>query len=156
MTMLDLLQATVDEGCSDLHIRVGIPPMLRVHGSLTPLDTPPLTREDTYELVKSITSEEKLQEIERNGGADFALPFGDVARFRVSAFKERGNYSLAPDPEQAPVLGTDWFTRASAGVALQTAWTYFGDRTDRVRKDHDARQYVEHHQQRARCAYYHG
>jgi twitching motility protein PilT len=94
MNMLDLLQATVDEGCSDLHIRVGIPPMLRVHGSLTPLDTPPLTREDTYELVKSITPEDKLQEIERNGGADYALPFGDVARFRVSAFKERGNYSL--------------------------------------------------------------
>ena len=94
MNMMDLLQATVDEGCSDLHIRVGIPPMLRVHGSLTPLDTPPLTREDTYELVKSITPEDKLQEIERNGGADYALPFGDVARFRVSAFKERGNYSL--------------------------------------------------------------
>jgi twitching motility protein PilT len=94
MNMMDLLQATVDEGCSDLHIRVGIPPMLRVHGSLTPLDTPPLTREDTYELVKSITPEDKLQEIERNGGADYALPFGEVARFRVSAFKERGNYSL--------------------------------------------------------------
>ena len=94
MTMNDLLQATVDEGSSDLHIRVGIPPMLRVHGSLTPLDSPPLTREDTYELVKSVTPEEKMQEIERVGGADYALPFGDVARFRVSAFKERGNYSL--------------------------------------------------------------
>ena len=94
MTMQDLLQATVDEGSSDLHIRVGMPPMLRVHGSLTPLDAPPLTREDTYELVKSVTPEEKMAEIERVGGTDYALPFGDVARFRVSAFRERGNYAL--------------------------------------------------------------
>ncbi len=94
MTMNDLLQATVDEGSSDLHIRVGVPPMLRVHGSLTPLDVPPFTREDTYELVKSITPEERMNEIERVGGTDYALPFRDVARFRVSAFKERGNYSL--------------------------------------------------------------
>ena len=55
MTMADLLQATVDEGSSDLHIRVGVPPMLRVHGSLTPLDTASLTQQDTFELVKSVT-----------------------------------------------------------------------------------------------------
>ena len=44
INMTDLLQATVDEGSSDLHIRVGIPPMLRIHGHLTPLDSPAIER----------------------------------------------------------------------------------------------------------------
>ena len=94
INMNDLLQATVDEGSSDLHIRVGVPPMLRIHGSLTPLDSPPLTPEDTEALARSIMAEDKQHEVEQCGGADFALPFGDLARFRVSVFKERGNYGI--------------------------------------------------------------
>jgi len=94
INMTDLLQATVDEGASDLHIRVGIPPMLRIHGSLTPLDSPVLNAADTEALARMITADDKLQEIDRCGGADFALPFGDLARFRVSVFKERGNYGI--------------------------------------------------------------
>jgi twitching motility protein PilT len=94
INMMDLLQATVDEGSSDLHIRVGVPPVLRIHGSLTPLDSPPLTAEDTETLARSITEESKQREVEECGGADFALPFGDLARFRVSVFKERGRYGL--------------------------------------------------------------
>ena len=94
INMMDLLQATVDEGSSDLHIRVGLPPMLRIHGSLTPLDSPVLTPEDTEALARMISAEDKLQEIDQCGGADFALPFGDLARFRVSVFKERGHYGI--------------------------------------------------------------
>jgi len=91
----ELLQATVDEGSSDLHIRVGLPPMLRVHGNLTPLDMPALTPEDTQALVYAATPDNKLRELESGeGGADFALPFLDLARFRVSAFKERSHYAL--------------------------------------------------------------
>ena len=94
INMNDLLQVTVNEGSSDLHIRVGVPPMLRIHGSLTPLDSPPLTAEDTETLARSIMAEDKQQEVEQCGGADFSLPFGDLARFRVSVFKERGNYGI--------------------------------------------------------------
>jgi len=94
LTMEDLLQATVDEGSSDLHIRVGVPPMLRIHGSLTPLDIPPLTEEDTERLARSIAEDDAMAEIDDHGGADFALPFHDLARFRVSVFKERGNYGI--------------------------------------------------------------
>jgi twitching motility protein PilT len=94
INMNDLLLVTVNEGSSDLHIRVGVPPMLRIHGSLTPLDSPPLTAEDTEALVRSITPEDKLHEMEQCGGADFSLPFGDLARFRVSVFRERGNLGI--------------------------------------------------------------
>ena len=63
LTMTELMQVTVDEGASDLHVRSGIPPSLRIHGSLTPLDVPALTEEDTRELVYSITPEDKLEEL---------------------------------------------------------------------------------------------
>ena len=74
--MSDLLQLTVDEGASDLHIRVGIPPMLRIHGALTPLDLPPLTPEDTERMMKSITSSDHQQHVREHGGTDFGLGFG--------------------------------------------------------------------------------
>ena len=93
LTMTELMQATIDEGASDLHVRAGIPPSLRIHGSLTPLDVPPLTEEDTRELVYAITPEDKQQELEHNGGADFATALGET-RFRTSVFKERGRYGV--------------------------------------------------------------
>ena len=92
--MDDLLQLCVDEGASDLHIRAFLPPMVRIHGSLTPCSEDPFTPEDTIALMKVITSEEKQHEVETNGGADFAHPYLDLARFRVSVFKERGNIGL--------------------------------------------------------------
>jgi len=92
--MSDLLQLAFDEGASDLHIRVGVPPILRIHGSLQPLDVPVLTPEHTERLMKSITSPEHQQNVRNNGGTDFGFSFGDAARFRVSVFRERGNIGL--------------------------------------------------------------
>jgi len=92
--MSDLLQLVVSEGAADLHIRVGIPPVIRLHGILHRVDGPPLKPEDTEELMRSITSEDHIQQIREKGGADFALAFGEMARFRVSAFKEKGNFAI--------------------------------------------------------------
>ncbi len=92
--MSELLQLTVDEGASDLHIRVGVPPILRIHGSLSPLDLPPLVPDDTERLMKSITPPEHQQNVREHGGTDFGFGFGAVARFRVSVFKERGNIGI--------------------------------------------------------------
>ena len=92
--MNELLQLCVDEGASDLHIRVNVPPMLRIHGSLNPLDCPALAPEDTEALARSISTDAHMEEVETRGGADFAYAFGDQARFRVSVFKERGNVGM--------------------------------------------------------------
>jgi twitching motility protein PilT len=92
--MSDLLQLVVSEGSSDLHIRVGVPPVIRLHGILHRVEGPPLRNEDTEELMRSITSEEHIQQVREKGGADFGFAFGELARFRVSAFKEKGNYGL--------------------------------------------------------------
>jgi twitching motility protein PilT len=93
--MLEMLQLCVDEGASDLHLRVDAPPMLRIHGALTPIDGDPLDEEDTLELAKVIATEEQLAEVNERGGCDFAYAFEDQARFRVSVFKERGRFGLA-------------------------------------------------------------
>ncbi len=92
--MSELLQLVVDEGVSDLHIEVGAPPMLRLHGSLTPIDAPPLTAEDTENLVKSVASDQHQQKIKQDGGTDFGFTFSDKARFRVSCFKQKGYYGM--------------------------------------------------------------
>ena len=78
--MSDLLQLVVSEGSSDLHIRVGIPPTIRVHGILHRVEGPALKPEDAEELMRSITSEEHIQSTRERGGADFGFAFGDAAR----------------------------------------------------------------------------
>ncbi len=92
--MTDLLQLAVEEGASDLHISVNSPPMLRIHGALTPLDVPSLTPDDTERLMKSITSPEHQQQVRENGGTDFGFGFGDVSRFRVSVLKAKGHIGV--------------------------------------------------------------
>ena len=93
-SMSDLLQLTVSEGASDLHVRVGIPPVIRVHGRLHRVEGPALKPEDTEELSRSITSDDHIQAVREQGGADFGFAFGEMARFRVSVFKERGNFAM--------------------------------------------------------------
>jgi twitching motility protein PilT len=93
-SMSDLLQLVVAEGASDLHIRVGTPPTIRVHGILHRVEGPALKAEDTEELMRSITSEENIQSTRERGGADFGFAFGDAARFRTSVFKAKGDFGL--------------------------------------------------------------
>jgi twitching motility protein PilT len=65
-----------------------------LHGVLHRVEGPPLRPEDTEELMRSITSEDHIQHVRERGGADFGFAFGELARFRVSVFKEKGNFGL--------------------------------------------------------------
>jgi twitching motility protein PilT len=85
-----LLQTVVNRNASDLHIAVGQPPVLRLHGRLVKLETKVLEPEDTVALMKSISPERCQQELQEQGGSDFGFAFGDQARFRVSIFKQKG------------------------------------------------------------------
>jgi twitching motility protein PilT len=89
-----LLQATVKQNASDLHLAVGQPPVLRIHGRLQKLKTKVLEPADTVALMKSITPDRCQQELQEQGGTDFGFAFGDVARFRVSVFKQKGNVGM--------------------------------------------------------------
>src|SRR5262245_24242271 len=93
-SMSDLLQLVVNDGCSDLHVRVGVPPVVRLHGILHRIEGPPLTPDDSEELVRSAASEDHIQQVRERGGADFGFAFGELARFRVSVFKEKGNFGM--------------------------------------------------------------
>ncbi|MFN7140044.1 MAG: ATPase, T2SS/T4P/T4SS family, partial [Limisphaerales bacterium] len=92
--MSDLLQLVVDEGAADLHLRVDVPPVIRLHGVLHRVEGPPLKPEDTEELMRSITSDDHVQAVREKGTTDFGFAFGDLARFRVSVFKEKGNFGM--------------------------------------------------------------
>jgi len=89
-----LLEACIKTGGSDLHLTVGRPPVLRIHGRLRSLDTKVLEPEDTSSLMKSITPEKNQQELQERGGADFGFAFGDAGRFRTSIFRQRGNITM--------------------------------------------------------------
>jgi len=90
IAMEDLLGIVVQEGASDLHLEVKSPPVLRINGALHPLETDPLRPEDTDRLMRSITSEDYIRQLQESGGADFGFGFQDLARFRVSVFKQKG------------------------------------------------------------------
>ena len=92
--MGDLLQLVIDEGASDLHLPVGSPPVLRLHGEMIPLDSDTLTPDDTERLMKAITSDQNQQKLREGGGTDFGFAFGDQGRFRVSIFRQKGNVGL--------------------------------------------------------------
>ena len=90
LEMGDLLDLVLEEGASDLHIPCYSPPVLRLHGEMTPLDVEPMGPDDTEYLMKSITSEANQQKLQQDGSVDFGFAFGDRARFRVSVFKAKG------------------------------------------------------------------
>jgi twitching motility protein PilT len=85
-----LLHTVVQRKASDLHIAVGQPPVLRTDGHLVKLETKVLEAEDTTALMKSIAPERCQRELQEVGGSDFGFAFGDMARFRVSIFKQKG------------------------------------------------------------------
>ena len=89
-----LLTAAVKGGVSDIHITVGQPPVFRQDGGMKPQKTKVLTADDTNGLMKSITPERCQAELAEKGGADFGFAFGDMARFRVSVFKQRGSVAM--------------------------------------------------------------
>jgi twitching motility protein PilT len=89
-----LLQACVKQGASDIHIVVGQPPVMRLHGRLRKLETKVLEAEDAVGLMKSIAPDRCQRELQEKGGSDFGFAFGDMARFRVSIFKQRGFISM--------------------------------------------------------------
>lgn len=89
-----LLHACVKQNASDIHLTVGRPPVFRIHGGLRSLETKVLDADDTVALMRSITPEKNQQELQEEGGTDFGFAFGDMARFRVSVFKQKGSVAI--------------------------------------------------------------
>jgi twitching motility protein PilT len=89
-----LLDTVVKLGASDLHLTVGRRPTLRLHGHLKDLQTKVLESDDMVSLMKAITPERAQQELQEEGGCDFGFAYGEVARFRVSVFRQRSDLAI--------------------------------------------------------------
>jgi twitching motility protein PilT len=91
-----LLEEVIRKRASDLHLQVSLPPMLRVDGKLMPIaGYSPLNEEHVELLIFAILDEEQKQILLKDKEFDFSFAFGDLGRFRVNAFHERGNLAAA-------------------------------------------------------------
>ncbi len=96
MTINDLLKAVVEYGASDLHLKVGAYPMMRVRGSLVPADTEKrLNHEDTVEMAAMVmTSAAQRQKFKDSQEVDLAYSVPGLGRFRCNVFQQRGTIGL--------------------------------------------------------------
>jgi twitching motility protein PilT len=91
----DILHTAVTHGASDVHIRTGAQPTIRVSGDLWPLDIPELTAEEAEELVLgAMPTESDRQSFLRDYECDFALTSPGIGRFRVNAYRTRGGAAM--------------------------------------------------------------
>lgn len=95
MDVVELLEEVIKRDASDLHLTVGIPPTVRLHGNLLPLDCPSLKPKDTRELVYGILTQEQRERLEANWEFDFSYSVPGKARFRVNTYFQRGSVGAA-------------------------------------------------------------
>lgn len=91
----DLLRELVERGGSDLHICVGVPPVVRVDGHLTPLNYEKFNAMHTQRMMYDILSDEQIQRFEDTWELDFSYSLQNVSRFRVNIFKDKGTVAAA-------------------------------------------------------------
>ena len=94
VTLNQLMDFMVAQGASDLHVAVGRKPVIRKSGHLKDVNAPELTAADTIRLIKEIAPEKNMKELQENGSTDWGHAFGDKARFRCAAFKQKNQLGL--------------------------------------------------------------
>jgi len=94
-TLNALLKSMVEQGGSDLHITTNSPPLVRVDGTLRPLNLPPLTPSETKQLAYSILTDNQKHRLEESLELDFSFGIKGLARFRSNVFHQRGAIGAA-------------------------------------------------------------
>jgi len=135
--MADVLALSIQSGASDLHLRVGEPPVYRVDGKLIRAEGPPIDADEIFDLLRAFTPEDSIQIARDIGQADFGLAF-EEHRFRVNVFRAQGQWGavLRRIPEKMPQLADLLappvfydFTRLPRGLVLVTGPTGSGKTT---------------------------
>jgi twitching motility protein PilT len=90
-----VLQRMIQQNASDLHLKVGRPPVLRINGDLIVLDLPPLRPEDLKLLAEQVMTPKQVKEFSDNKEADFAIGVPGIGRFRVNVYQQRGTIAFA-------------------------------------------------------------
>jgi twitching motility protein PilT len=91
----ELLQEMTSRKASDLHMKAGSPPVIRVDGELFLLDAPLMTPEDTKDVAASIMTDKQIRRFSEHNEIDFAYSAPQLGRFRVNVFRQRGSISMA-------------------------------------------------------------
>jgi twitching motility protein PilT len=89
------LQACIKFGASDLLVKTGKPPVVRLRGALKTLDTEPVTGEEYLQIIDHILTDEQKTDLHKFGSVDFAYDYDERNRFRVNLFQSRGKLSCA-------------------------------------------------------------
>ena len=95
MNIVELVNLATTRNASDIHITVGLPPVLRINGELIILEQDRLMPDDTKKLVYQVLSESLAKALEEKGEIDTSFSSPQVGRYRVNAFKQRGSYGMA-------------------------------------------------------------
>ena len=90
-----VLQQMVQQNASDLHLKVGRPPTLRLNGELVAIDVPPLRPEDLKALAEQLMTARQVKEFAENKEADFAIGVPGIGRFRCNVYQQRGSLAYA-------------------------------------------------------------
>ena len=148
------LREMVERRGSDLHLTTNSPPMIRLHGHLTPIAHPPLTATDTKNLCYSLLTEAQKKKFEENSELDFSFGIKSVARFRGNLYLQKGAVGGAfrVIPHETPALealglppSVAGLTELPRGLVLVTGPTGSGksttlaamiDKINRERHDH--------------------
>jgi twitching motility protein PilT len=95
MDIDELLTIAAERLASDLHVRAGSPPYLRIDGDLHPIETKPLSAPDVERMAFDLMNEEQVRSFKQSNEADFAYSLPGIARFRVNAYRQRGAVGIA-------------------------------------------------------------
>ena len=115
-----VLQHMIQANASDLHLKVGRPPTLRVDGQMIALDLPALKQEDLRSLAEQIMAPKNIKEFSEQKESDFALAVPGIGRFRVNAYQQRGTiaYAMRSVPFQAKTIAELNLPEACERIAL--------------------------------------
>ncbi len=134
----DLLRMMNEKGSSDMHLAVGIPPVIRVDGALVPIAFDKVTGQHSQRLIYDILTDEQIQRFETDLELDFSYQLARIARFRVNVFRDKGNVASAfrQIPQKIPTLKDlnlppilEELTRLPRGLVLVTGPTGSGKST---------------------------
>ncbi len=116
-----ILQEMIRQSASDLHLKVGRPPTLRVQGELTPLAHAAMRPEDLKSLAEQVMSPRQVKEFAENKEADFAIGVPGIGRFRVNVYQQRGTiaYALRSIPYQTSTIDELNLPKIVADVAMR-------------------------------------
>lgn len=91
----DILKNAIERKASDIHFTVGLPPMIRLDGEMTPLSYQPLEPEQVKRLVFDTLTDEQVKKLEETHELDFAHSVKNIGRFRFNVYMQRGSYAGA-------------------------------------------------------------